>query len=490
MADVMPKPRPITGLRARQLAASHGYDATEDRGRRRPVQVTTYSEDEHANPKKRRTLTATTRDARRNLVLAAWAIRKHITYIADQTFRAKTDDPEFNRALEGFMYKAMLAPNFDVAGRHSFHEALRLAEGCAVTDGDVFWLKLAPPQGSYFRGKIQAIEGDRVAMSAGDMPANSKPGEWVNGVRVGKSGESKAFAICRRSGSRLELERIVGANSILQHGYFDRFDQVRGISPLAAALNQLRDLYETNEYIVAKLKLSQLVGLKIKRASDGQLFGPGTAQPEADADGDGVADSNYKVQIGRGPFMLDLDPGDDADILESKTPSTESIAYMQVVADAAIKSLDLDYSFYDSSSTNFYGSRGAINQYLKSSKPKVARLQRFADGWAEWRIGLAIADGELLLPAGKDFDWIDWEFVHAGVPFWRPDQEYKGAAMAVAGGFSSPQRICREIGTDFETNIREIKEAMKIAQDAEVPLTYADSSAYQPGITVEAGNAN
>lgn len=488
MPDVIPTPRPITGLRARQLAASHGYDATEDRGRRRPVQVTTYAEDDHADRRKRRTLTATTRDIRRNFVIAAWAIRKHLDYVTDFSFRAKTDDPGFNRECEAFVAEASRPARFDVAGRHSRERAIRIAEACAVTDGDIFWLKIAPPPGSYFRGKIQAIEGDRIALPAHQVPANTDREKWVNGVRIGDNGESAAFAICKRRGSQLELERIVGAGSILQHGYFDRYDQVRGISPMAAGLNAYRDLYESFEYTIAKLKIGQLFGLKIFRNSEGQLFGPGTETPEVDADGDGVNDSGYKVDFGRGPFVLDLDPGDQADILESHHPSAEAVAFLKVVADVALKALDLDYSFYDSSHTNFFGSRGALNQYLKSCRTKVCRLQDLQDSWAKWRLGLAVADGELKLPSGKEFNWLDWEFVHAGVPFWDPAKEYRGAAMAVAGAFSSPQRICREIGTDFETNVLEIEQAQKFAVDHGVNLKYADSSAFGPEIVVEAGN--
>ena len=107
-----------------------------------------------------------------------------------------------------------------------------------------------------------------------------------------------------------------------------------------------------------------------------------------------------------------------------------------------------------------------------------------------WRLGLAVADGELTLPSGKEFAWLNWEFIPAGVPWWDPVKEIRGAAMGVAAGFTSPQRVCREAGTDFETNIREIAEAQRIAQREGVDLVFADSSAFAPEIAVEAGNAN
>lgn len=471
--------------RVRKFAASHGYDATEDRGRRRPVQSATYSEDEHADRRKRRILSATMRDIARNFAVAGWAIRKHLDYVTDFTFQAKTPDAGFNTALEVYLAQASRRSRFDVAGRHALKRATRIAEACRVKDGDVWWLKIAPPAGSFFRGKIQAIEGDRVHIPASDIPPNGDPKEWVNGVRIGPNGESAAVAICKRNGSRLELERIIGARSILQHAFFERYDQVRGISPVAAALNWFRDTYEGFEYGLAKLKVGQLFGLSVFREGTESFFGAGTAQAQADADGDGVNDSGYKVDFNRGPFLLDMDPGDRAEVLEAKTPSAETVDFLKLMVHVALKSLDIPYSFFDESFTNFYGSRGGLIQYLKSCRTKIEDVQEFLDDWAIWRLGLAVADGEIALPSGRDFDWLNWEFVPAGVPWWDPVKEVRGQAMAVAAAFTSPQRVCRETGTDFETNVREIAEAQRIAEREGVDLVFADSSAFAPEITVE-----
>ena len=49
------------------------------------------------------------------------------------------------------------------------------------------------------------------------------------------------------------------------HGFFDRFDQLRGISPLAPAVNTLRDCYEGYDYALAKMKVAQLFALAFYR---------------------------------------------------------------------------------------------------------------------------------------------------------------------------------------------------------------------------------
>jgi capsid protein len=456
---------------------SFAYDAAETRGRRRQVSSVLRTEDYHADERKRKILSANTRDLARNFEIAAWAIRKHLDYVTSFNFQPKTTDQGYNAELEAFMASAMAKERFDAAKRHPFRRALRIAEACAVKDGDVLWLKLI---GGAARGQVQGIEGDRVCTPKD--PSAFNPKEWVNGVRIGGDGASLAYAICdrERTGDP-KLNRIVSARNVLHRGFYERYDQVRGISPIAAALNRFRDTYEGFEFAHAKLKTAQLFGLKFTRDSDQNPF-PQGATPTQDADDDGTDDSGHEVNLTSGIFNLDLDVGENAEILESKTPATETVNFLKLMIHVALKSLDIPYSFFDESFTNFYGSRGGLIQYLKSCEDEIADLQEFADAWATWRLGIAVADGELALPSGKDFNFLDWEFVPAGVPWWDAAKEVRGQAMAIAAGLTSPQRACREAGTNFEKNIDEIAAAMKYAKAKEVPLTFADSTAFAPTI--------
>ena len=218
---------------------------------------------------------------------------------------------------------------------------------------------------------------------------------------------------------------------------------------------------------------------------DGGVFG--TATPTSDADGDGTDDSGYEVNLNRGPVSLDLNPGDDAKILESATPATETCNFLKLMIHVALKSLDIPYSFFDESFTNFYGSRGGLIQYLKSCKDEIADLQDFLDAWGDWRVGIAVADGEFKLPSGKEFTWLDWEWVPDGVPWWDPSKEVRGNSEAIAAGFTSPQRVCRESGTRFEKNIDETAAAMAYAKERGVSLVFGQQ-ATQPQQATEGAN--
>lgn len=456
-----------------------GYDATDGRGRRRPPASRTSHEDVHADARSRLILSGSTRDLARNFSIAAWAIRKHLDFVADFTFQAKTSDEGFNRYLEQWWVERTKKYNFDVAARHSHRRAIRLVEAGRIVDGDCYWLKLRD-------GRIQALEGDRIANPEGGD-------DWVNGVRIDpNTGRALAYGICRRIGNtRKELQRIVPARNVLPHAAYEfRYDQVRGISPITSALNWYRDCYEGFDYALAKMKVGQLFGLQVLTdvGSLGPFTGPGTATYTEDADGDGVNDSAPRIDLKQGPFVTELDPGERIEVVESKTPSAETVEFLKLMVHIALRSLDIPYSFFDESFTNFYGSRGGLIQYLHSCDSKVRDLQEFQDEHFRWRAGIGIETGELDLPSGKGFEFLAWEFVPGGVPWWDPVKEARGQAMGIAMGVTSPQRVCREIGTNFETNIDEIAAAMAYARSQNVPLVFADSSAFRPEITVGTEN--
>jgi capsid protein len=410
-------------------AVRAGYDAAESSLRRRIPATSLKSEDHELLPEQRRSLVSTARDLNRNFTIAAWAIRKHLDYVSTFSFQSKTDDAAMNDDIEAFVRWWSQPANCDVSGRHPLRRIVRLAEERRTVDGDV---------------RLQAIEGDRVRTPYGGLEG-VMPGALVHGVQVDAAGAAVSYAVCKRSfGMGFLFERMVRAEWVVHHGYFDRFDQVRGISPLAAAINTFRDAYEGMDYALAKLKIAQLFGLIFYREAADSV---GLVEEELDAEGAGTA--KYNVDPGKGPLKLELEPGDRAEWLESRTPATETQAFLQRVIDAALKSLDFPYSFFDESFTNFFGSRGALNHYLQSAYAKRQDNRDLLDNVTGWRLGLAVRDGRIRLPRGTTVEDLRWDWVPKGLPWWNPEQEVNAAIAAVGGGLNSRQRICRDRGDDF-----------------------------------------
>jgi capsid protein len=450
------------------------YDAIVDKDRRRPPKRRVKHEDDAVNQRDRHKLAGTSRDIARNFTIARWAIGKHLDYVSAFSFQAKTPSEALNAEIERFMAGWSSRQRCDIARRHPLRRLIRLAEACRCVSGDHAFLKIVGRQGANNRGKLQAIEGDRIAQTQDIPDTVGGPAAFRNGVRTAAGGASLDYHIAKRDeNGRLAFGRVVPASNVFFHAFYDRFDQVRGISPIVSSLNTFQDVYEGFDYALAKIKVAQLFGLVTYRSSDDPL---GSNSPSGgDIDGDGV-DDDTAVDFGRGPFQLDLDVEDKAEFLDASTPANETAEFLQQMIAVAIKALDIPYSFYDESFTNFYGSRGGLIQYLKSCRNKIADLQELLNDITRWRLGLAVADGDIALPAGLDFADIAWDWVPDGVPWWDPVKEVSGNKMAIAAGLSDYQTVCRQAGTDFYDNVdrRAEQEAYAAQRGVKLDIGFAE----------------
>jgi capsid protein len=426
-----------------------GYDAVKDGHRRKAPSINVKSEDGQLTSDQRKRLISGGRDLRRNFPDAAWAIRKHLDFVSTFTFQARTNDKGLDAEMEVLLAEYSRSYRCDLAARHPLRRMIRIAEACRAVDGDIFLLKLAD-------GRMQGIEGDRV-QTASDLPTGYKPEDFTHGILTAKGGRSLEYCVCRRAerGLNLQFDRMFPARWIIPHGFYDRFDQVRGVTPLSTALNSFRDLYEGRGYALAKAKIAQLFGLSIYREASDQLGVP----TQRDEDGDDVAESpGYEINFDKGPVVLDLDPGDRAEFLENKTPSLEFQSFDKIIVASALKSFDIPLSFYDESHTNFFGSKGALQQYLFSANIKRADVVELLDHWTNWRLGMAVAQGELVLPASIAWQDLNWQWVPAGLPWWKPLEEVKAYVEAIGAGLTSTPRACLERGDDaYEIAAEEAK---------------------------------
>lgn len=433
------------------------YDATDSRGRRRQPAPDSRAEDLILDVSRRSRLEASTRDLYRNASLCAWMVRRHLDYVAMFDFHSRTGVDAVDDQVERLMSRWFRKYNCDRAARHPFWRMVRILELMRTVHGDVGLLKLRD-------GRLQIIEGDRIRNPSGLTVS----GDWVHGVKVDAAGRPLAYAIHRRRPyGGYELERIVPASAMILYGYYDRADQVRGISPIASAVNQLRDVYEAEELALAKMKVSQLFAMAFKRSSQ---FDLGAVRPVADEPASG---QRYEVDFGRGPLKIELEPGDDVSFLEAGQPSAQFREFMQVAIAVALKSLDIPYSFADEAHTNFFASRAAWLHYERSCMAKRADLADLLNQIIVWRLQLFVLDGELTLPPGRDFGFLDWEIVPLGMPWWDPIKEINGDLAAIRAGLDNPQRITKDRGKgDWYDNIDEIAKALAYARSKGVPLAF------------------
>lgn len=451
----------LNGL-SNRVRSYFGYDAAEPKNKRKSRAGAIKAEDAVLGTSARRKVISTANEVHRNFAIAGWMIRKHLDYTTEFSFQCKTDDEVFNEEVESFIEERSKKENCDIAARHDLGAFMRIAEIRCLVDNDSAVMRLSS-------GHSQGVEGDRIR----NPPKPGKNDRWVHGVRVNKAGKALDYSIFNRGrgGSGYEFDRTVKASSVYLHGYYDRYDQVRGVSPILAGLNSLQDTYEGFDLALAKLKVEQLFALVFYRNS---TEGLGQDQSEEDdVDTEEVNESRYSVDFGAGPVMLDLEDDDRAEFLKSDAPGSNTTGFLNSIIAVTLKSLDLPYSFYDESFTNFFGSKAAWQHYDKSCVTKRKRNMSLRDWWTVGQIQWGVKNGAITLPSGIRLANQFWQWVPHGMPWWDPLKEINGDKAAVTGGFDNPYDICKRRGNkSFEDNIKLTAKAFKFADSLGVPLDF------------------
>lgn len=434
-----------------------GYDAVISKAHRRSTPSVTQSEDRELTKQQRRKLIAGTRDIRRNFEIAAWAIRKHLDYVSSFSFRSTSGNPDWDKAVQALITRQSKPENCDAAGKKSLRKLIRLAEALRTVDGDTGLLKLNSRQ-------IQIIEGDRIKnppTEGNDLLDDSR---WTHGVKTNKQGRALAYGIHTRRGQSLHFERTIASSQMYLHGYYDRADQVRGISPVAASLNRMQDTYEGLNHSLAKAKTLQLLGLVLNR----QVTRADEWDTEDDCEDIEDALGDFNLDPSKGPFTLDLGPEDKASLLQTNHPNNEFQAFMQMCISIALKSLDLPYFFFDESKLNFFGGKVALSNYLISCNDKRQDNIDLLVWWTRWQVGTAIARGELN-PADYGLTWEDidgsWRWIPRGIPWWDKGREITGDILSINAGLEDRSSIIESrTGNQFEDVADRLREEQDYLQ--------------------------
>ena len=440
-------------------AISTGYNANYPKTKRRNPGTTVRSVDASVSDQDKRQLIESARDLYRNFPVAAWAIRKHLDYVSTFNFMIQTGNKDFDDTFRKLLEENSKPENCDITGRHSLSQLIRLAEGLRTTDGDVFLMKLRS-------GHLQGIEADRVRNEYDGKLLYSddyrrkpwlKPysgqvvSPWAtHGVIQNKAGKAIGYRLWHKTiDDRYQFDRVIPARNMIHFGYFDKMSQTRGYSPLIAAIDTMHDVDEMSEFARLKAKVSQYFALSISRDKTDYLTGSDAYDDECDKEGQ--FDS---IDFGTGPLVLDLEDGDKADFLESKTPSTEFQDYITLALQMGLKALDIPWSIADESFTNYSGSRIAMTQYIKSCESKRADVVRVLNSITEFWFLRWIKEGKIKLPAGVEFWDIRWKWIPAGVPWFDPRAEAQADIDLIAAGLKTRSEVrLTHFGDDWKTQV-------------------------------------
>jgi len=438
-----------------------GYNASVDKGRRQSPQTSTKAERKFMTPKVNKRVVATTQDQLRNNSLAAWMVRKHLDYVSSFHISFRTADDDLN-TLVNDIFKWHGAPkNFDVAGRHGRDEMFRLYELEKVTAGDAGLIKLSGI-------KLQSVEHDMIAKGAprvGDDGNKVEVPDTVNeqGLIVDSFGGVDQYCICNRgpSGDKVIFDHMEAAQNVIFDAYWTRFgSQFRGVSPLTTAINRVQDLEEAFEYNLVKAKMHAIFGIAIMRdaAGSGEMGGAvGDAPPEdAETVDDPVTLTPTAINI------LDMNPGEKIDTVESGTPSTEFVEGCHLFIQIGMLALDIPVTSFDSRRSSFSARIADLNEYEVSAESKRTKNRYVRKEYSDWVLEtlwndpaqdwplqkVAAAAGMTLRQVQAALEWIP-----AGSPWLDKFKQVKGDELAIELRVDNAQDAAKRRGGDAFRNV-------------------------------------
>lgn len=458
---------------AKSSMSRFGYDAVKSSPTRRPIAYSSRSEDRELTLTGRRLLVSESREYQRNFALAGFALRKHLQFVSYYRFSAETPYRDFNRALEKRVELWKNRKNCDAARRSNFDELITLIESHRTVDGDVGILKRSDC-------RLQIIEGDRIK---NPKDVGEQDEHWTGGVKLNDDGAAICYQIWRRTVSgELVPERVVNANNFDLPAYRMRRDQIRGVSLFAPALKTISYLYDGLDYALAKLKLEQMTGLVTRLDDGGNLAGI----EKTDSDD---LDQKLRESFGSDLLHIALKTGEDAEFMESNNPSQNFQTFCELVMRLVFSALDLPYSFFDGSKTNFYGSKGEFEQYLDTVEKKQAPVIGMLDEWIfDWLLPNWLADPNDPIQAYWRPEWriddlrgdVGWR--GSGLPSWRLFEYVKETQTAISSGLVDPFALADSFGESLTKNIERIAIAKKLAEQNGVWLPYGEESRVNVGL--------
>jgi capsid protein len=223
------------------------------------------------------------------------------------------------------------------------------------------------------------------------------------------------------------------------------------------------------------MKMHSMLGVFISRdtsASNSDGWNYTDADTEDTVTG---STSRYDFELKPG-LKIEGAPGDNVQMLESKTPSEEFQMFSGHLQQVAMLALDLPMVFYDSRQSSYSASRQHLITYVKSVRRKQEDLLEFlnrimAMDLGRWKVPNAAGEVLLELPRGMLPRDVAFEWCPDGIPWIDPLKEVNANMQAVSAGFIDRDTVCREVyGRRFRDVIIQLGKEEQQAIDASATI--------------------
>lgn len=356
--------------------------------------------------------------------------------------------------------------------RMTFYGIQHLAMRALVSDGEVMIRR------RFRRAKdaltiplqLQVLEADFLDSSKNTLDSLAG-GPIIQGIEFDKIGARAAYWLWSQhpgSGRNYKASARIPASEIAHIYDVDRPGQSRGVSWLAAAILNLKDL---DEYDDAELMKQKVAALFAAFVTDTDGAGVPTIGEVTDA-------STPAVETMEPGTIIPLRPGQTITTANPPTLTSDSLATRTLRRVAAGLGITYEDFTGDYSQVNFSSARmariahwGNVHQWQQNML--IPLLCGPVWGWA---MEAAVLAGEL--PEAPGSEW-----TCNPMPMLEPDKEALGYSRMIRNGQMTWSEMVREQGGDPETHLIELTSDMKKFKAAGLILDCDPSAVSQAGLT-------
>ncbi len=405
-----------------------------------------------------------------NLVVN-YAIGDGIVFQARVTDESGSLLSKYNQEIEdAFNFWAEEA---DVAGKLHYYEMMALAKRQDMECGEFLLVKTQPRQATRTNYALQMYEA-----------------EWLDGTisGAGKNPVTQGVEYDRQTGAVLayhltdpdswgKAARIPAARVIHKFAT-ERPGQLRGISPLTAAVLMTHSL---SEYIEAELDRAKMSAKYLGSLETSENYDLGSDGPD-----ERTVDDKKIIDI-ENAIIETLSPGEKLTLTANPNPNSNMPEFVKLLLCMLAVVAEVPYELLSGNYDGFNFSSGKIsrNDFAQQLKPTVTRhVRHFGLPTVRPFFDAAALSGLLKLPNyySNSLFWQRHIWQPPGMESVDPGRDTKSMIDQINSLLRSPQEVVRARGRNFEDVLNEIAAAKKMAADrkltpAEVSTALANNPA-------------
>jgi len=341
-----------------------------------------------------------------------------------------------------------------VTGRMTWFDVQRLALRSTARDGDCIIRMIRDAQG--FR--LQLLEGDRLDLNF-NMAKLTNGNEVRLGVEIDRFGKPVAYHLLDKHPSEVSTvqakrERIP-ASEIIHPFITDRIAQTRGTPWMVSAMTRLQMLgaYEEAEITAARTAACKM-GFLTKERSEGYV-------------GDIDEEGNTLMEVSPGTIE-ELPMGTKFESWNPDHPVGNYANFVKSCLRGIAAGLGVSYNMLanDLEGVNYSSIRAGLideREYYKAVQRWFIDtvVTPIFEGWLETNL----LNGTINLPAAKldKFNAPDWK--PRRWAWVDPLKDQQASILSVENQLKSKRQVVSEMGLDYESVLREIKQDEELAAD-------------------------